>query len=352
MGKIFQAVGKLVAPVTKVAKKVKKPEALMGIGMALTGVSFVWVIVNSTKLPEVMSETADKVEQIRDRQKELEDISQPVKVITTVTDDDGNEIGVQARVMTEEERNIELRDNRKELHKAQVNGVWQVTKKILPPTLTMILAELLKGKGMRVLRKENMALVTTVAGLEKFINYYRGNVVAAEGKEADQRYAKGIIGEKELSTIVQDKDGKEKIEKVKVPVVRDGNPWRFEYSPTYFRSATGEVDRDIMHIKNVETYFNKKYGGVKKHGKISMYEVLEYLDPIWEAIDADGTVETFCRNYGWGHKANGDDYIDLGVYRGINDAAIRGIGDTVFIECNSDGLLSEIKNQYKEKYLL
>ena len=81
-----------------------------------------------------------------------------------------------------------------------------------------------------------------------------------------------------------------------------------------------------------------------------MYEVLDYLDPIWEELDPDGTREAFAREYGWGHAKEGDDFLDLGVYRAINDAAIRGLSDVVYMEMNCDGRLSELKNMYRERY--
>ena len=346
---------KMIRPAVTFARgmKAKKPEIFVFAGVTLILTSFGLVIYETMKLGDTMTAGKEKLDAARQRKADLES-GEGTKVPVSVKDENGNEIFTdQFRVMSDEEVSTALKQASKDIQAARMDAMWQVGKLYALPLVFLLIGLGFDLHGVRILRKENVALAATVGGLEKFISFYRGNVVREQGKEADLRYARGIVGEREVSEIVKDADGNEKIAKKKLPVIShaDGNPWRFEYSPTFFRSATGDPDRDISHIKNVQDYWNHKYGGQKKHGKISYYEVLEYLDPIWEAIDADGTVETFCREYGWGHSATGDDYIDLGVYRAINDNAIKGIGDCVWIEGNCDGRLADIKNQYKEKYL-
>lgn len=346
---IAQAGRKIIKPAVKVAQKIKtnKPEVyvFVGVGMILT--SFVAVAIQSTKAPEVMAQTAGKMQDLREKKEALEAEDNPTEIIVDAT---GNQ---EIKILNPTEKDIRLKEMDKEIQHARWEGVWLVGKLYIPWVVLLLLGFGFDLHGVQILRKENVALAATVSGLEKFINFYRGNVIEDQGKEKDHQYAHGIIGEKTIKEIKTDENGNDIVEKKKLPVVKkdNGNPWRFEYSPTFFRSATGDPDRDISHIKIVEDYWNRIYGGRKKHGFISYYEVIEYLDPIWDAIDPTGEIENFCRENGWGHSAKGDDFIDLGVYRAINDAAIKGIGDVVYIEGNCDGTLRKIKNQYKERYL-
>lgn len=348
---------KLVKPAVMAARKIKtnRPEIYVVGGVLMILTSFGLAVYEATKIPEAMARGNEKLDALKDRQSELMNTEKDIKVPVSVHDEDGNEIYVnQYRIMSSEERAIQVAQINKDIYYAKIDGIWQVGKLMVWPLILLVIGLGFDLRGVHILRKENIALATTVGGLEKFIKFYRNNVIADQGKEKDLQYARGITGEVEVNHLNGvGPDGKEKIETEKIPVIShtDGNPWRFEYSPTFFRSATGNVDHDIHHILNVQNYFNHLYGGRKKHGKISYYEVLEYLDPIWEALDATGSVEIFTREYGWGHDKRGDDYIDLGVYRAINSNAITGNGDCVWIEGNCDGRLSDLKNQYKEKYL-
>ena len=346
---------KMIRPAVKIARnmKAKRPEIYVIGGVIFILTAFGLVAYESTKAPEAMAKGQEKLDALKSKKAELENTEKEIKIPVSVKDEDGNEIYVnQYRLMSSEERAIQLSQVNKDIQGARIEAIWMVGRLYVLPLILLLIGLGFDLRGVHILRKENVALAATVGGLEKFIKFYRGNVIADQGKEKDIQYARGVIGEKEVTRELEGSDGTVKLTE-KLPVVHgNGNPWRFEYSPTYFRSATGNPDHDIMHIKNVQDYFNHMYGGKKKHGKISYYEVLEYLDPIWDAIDADGSVEIFCREYGWGHDARGDDFIDLGVYRAINDAAIKGVGDVVYIEGNCDGRLADLKNKNKEKYLL
>ena len=346
---IAKAGVKAIEPAAKVLRTVKarKPEVFVFTGVAMILTSFILVAYESTKAPEVMAQTAGKMQDLREKKETLSAENNSTEI---VVDAAGNQ---EIKILSPEEKDIRIAEIDKEIRGARIDGVWQVSKLYIPSIIILLIGFGFDLHGVKILRKENVALAATVSGLEKFINFYRGNVIADQGKEKDRQYARGIIGDKTVKDIVTDAEGNDKVEKKKLPVVKEskGNPWRFEYSPTYFRSATGNPDHDISHIKNIQDYWNHEYGGRRKHGFVSYFEVINYLDPIWEAIDPTGEIENFCREYGWGHDARGDDFIDLGVYRAINEAAVRGIGDVVYIEGNCDGRLRSLKNQYRGKYL-
>jgi len=328
---VAKAGRKAFKPVVKVCQKVKtsKPEIFVGIGVAAVAVSFVWVAVEAMKAPETMTETSEKVKDIEDKyaaEREKEDISQ---------------------AETEELKKKE----KKELRTARLDGTMKMVKLFGWPVLCLLLGIGLIIHGHHILVGRYALTSAALKGTEEMFQFYRNNVIEAEGKEADQRYMRGVVGEKEVDRIVLDECGNEVVKKEKIPVVKKNNPWQFEYSPTFFRSASGDPNTDLTHLKIVEDYFNRVYSTYKKYEDISMFEVLEYLNPIWEAIDPDGQMRMFARTQGWGHDKRGDDRIDLGVYRAANEAAIKGTGDVVFLEMNCDGRLDTLKNQYKARYI-
>jgi hypothetical protein len=280
-----------------------------------------------------MTESADKVKEIED--KYAAEREKP-----------------EVQDQTEEEQKALAKTERRGLAMARADGVVSMVKLFGGPVLLLVIGCGLIVKGHNILRARNAILAASLKSTEQLFRFYRQNVVAAEGAEADKRYMRGIVGEKEVMGIGLDDCGNEILKKEKVPVVRKGNPWQFEFSPTFFYSATGIPDRDLLHLQNVEFYFNRLYKGEKKYEDISMFEILDYLRPIWEAIDPDGSVRTMSRVYGWGHDRNGDDMIDLGVFRAANESAIKGVGDVVFMEFNCDGRLENLKNQYKARYSL
>lgn len=332
--KILTTTGrKMLRTVAKACRTIKtnKPEIFVGAGLTAIVVSFVWVAVEATKAPAVMTDSAEKVKDIEDKyaaEREKEDSQ------------------------TEEELKTLAKAEKKELRTARIYGTLDMVRLFGWPALLLILGILLTTRGYNILKGRYILTSAALKGTEQMFRFYRDNVIETEGKEADQRYLRGIVGEKEVTTTVLDECGNEILKNEVLPVVKKNNPWQFEYSPAYFRSASGIPDRDLTHLQQVEEYFNRIYGTVKKYDDISMFEILDYLNPIWEAIDPTGERRMFTRTQGWGHDAHGDDRIDLGVFRAANDAAIRGISEHVFIEMNCDGRLDTLKNQYKARYLL
>ena len=84
---------------------------------------------------------------------------------------------------------------------------------------------------------------------------------------------------------------------------------------------------------------------------MTIYEVLKYMQFDFNAMKDGMTRQqwkefmSFIRNYGWvDDDTIGDGIVDLGVYRGINEAAIAGRSDVIFIEFNYDGNLEEIES--------
>lgn len=330
---LAKACGKITRPAAKALAKVSKskPEIFVGAGILMVTGSFVWVAVEAMKAPEVMTATTDKVKDIENHY-----AAEREKKEST----------------TREQQVALIKAENKELRVARADAVVAMIKMFGGPVFVLGSGILLIIKGHQALRLENAALGVALKGTEKAFKFYRDNVIAVEGKEADQRYMTGILGETEVETKVLDECGNEVVKKETAPIIAQGSPWVFEYTPQYFRSATGIPDRDITHIKNGEDYFNRVYSTYKKHDDISMYEVLEWFNPVWDAIDPTGERKNFSRIFGWGHDEHGDDRIDLGTCNPINNAARRGTGDRAFLVLNCDGRLEKLMNQYKARYIV
>ena len=337
MNPFMKAVQAVAKPVAKAVKTIgrNKPEIMVGAGIVAVVGSFVWVAVNATKTAEIANETVDKVHDIEDAYDHEK------------SQDDADVVALDA-------------EEKKELYKARFDGAVEMAKLFVPPAATMTAGLVLIFFGHRMRWKEVIVLSTEVKGLKEAFKFYRQNVIEKEGKEKDLEYLRGVVGEKEIQKIGQDECGNDVLKKEKVPVIKDHfSPWRFEYSPAFFDTASGNVDTDVIRLKNIQDKWDKRYNTTWKYRKISMWDILNDLGAKWEAIEGSfpgcanyREAEVFARNYGWGHDIRGDGYIDLGIWRAINDGALVGRGECVYIEFNCDGNLNKIENQYKKKYCM
>ena len=343
LAKITKTVSKRmikIPAVAKIATKVSrnKPEMFAIAGGALIIWAFVEAVKGGTKLQAVMAETADNVETMEKGQKARRELN---------TDENGNLIfagGETALAALE----------KKELAKVRTEGTWKVAKMFALPSGLLVIGMVLIGNGFKILRTRNVILASTVEGLKKTMEFYRKNVREDLGEEADLKYLRGVIDNKEVETVVVDEDGKESKVKKRLPVVKEqkGNPWRFEFSDTYFWSYEEDTDRNLFFLKCEEDWWNRE---LDRNEEVSMYEILKHLQFKFDVLKAQcGSAQeyrdkmTFLRNYGW-RKGCGDGFVDFGLYRAINEPAITRKSDVVFIEFNCSGNLQNlsVKNYTK-----
>lgn len=313
-------------PIAKAVVKVShnKPEIMAIGGGVLIIVGFVEAIRGGMKLNDTMAESAAKVEAVEEKQTQE----------------------LSAENLTEEQKAAIIKTYGKELSKERADGVWKVAKLFLLPSGLLVAGLVLIGQGHQILRKRNVVLASALKGTEEILKFYRGNVIEAEGEEADQKYMRGIIGEKEIETVTKDEDGKEKKVKRKVPIVKGGrNKWRFEFSETWFGSWNDDTEHNLFFLKLAQDWWNHE---LDRNGEVSMYEVLKYLQYKFEinkeSMNSKEYREwmTFLRNYGWRKGCGGDGFIDFGLYRAINEPAMTRRSDVVFIEFNCDGNLENL----------
>lgn len=335
----MNAVTRLFRPVTKQLMKCKpiakmmvkishnEPKILAFSGAGLVIVSFVLAVNAGTKVKPKMEETADKVEKIEAKHKERRETQQT---------NDENEI-------------ILLKAEENELRKARAEGIWEVTKLFILPSGLLAFGLLLMGEGHHILAKKNIVLASALKGTEELFKFYRGNVIEAEGEEADRRYIHGIVGNKEVETYVVDENGKETKIKKNVPVVKNvprNNPWRFEFSDNYFDSYEDNTERNLYFLQCEESWWNHE---LDRNGEVSMYEILKHLRYRFEVLKASCANAkeyrermTFLRNYGWRKNCGGDNFIDFGLFRSCNEPAIQRKSDVVWIEFNCNGNLENL----------
>jgi hypothetical protein len=319
-----------VKPIAKLATKAgkHKPELLAIGGGATVIAAFILAIKGGVKVKETMADTAAAVEAI----------------------EAGRAQKLAVEGLSEAEKAEIIAACNKDLKMARIDGVWQMTKLFLLPTGMLFVGLSLIGKGHTILRKRNVVLATALKGTESTLKFYRDNVVKDLGKDADLKYLRGLTGETiDVETTHNDPEtGNVKKVKKKVPVVRSNknNPWRFEFSETYFNSWVDNTESNLWFLKSANEYWQRKY---EDHGDqgISMYEVLNYLGYKFEVNKAGMTRQqyrdwlTFLRNHGW-KRGCGDDLLDFGLYRGINEPALLRQSDVIFVEFNCAGNLQEL----------
>lgn len=313
-------------PIAKVVVKASqnKPELMAISGGLMVLTAFGLTIRSAMKLEKTMNASSEKAEAIETRKTQE----------------------LTAEDLTEEQKTAIIKACDKDLAMARADGVWQVAKLFILPSGLLVAGLVLIGGGHHILRKRNVVLASALKATEETLKFYRGNVIADQGKEADLKYMRGIIDDKEVESVVVSEDGKEKKVKRRVPVVKgQKNPWRFEFSDTWFRSWEDDTDRNLFFLKCEQDWWNHE---LERNGEVSMYEVLKHLGYKFE-VEKEGVTAkeyrdrmTFLRNYGWRKGCGGDDFIDFGLYRAINEAAISRRSDVVFIEFNCDGNLENL----------
>lgn len=312
-------------PVAKVAAKVSKnkPEILaVGGGIAILA-AFGWAIYEAVTMKDVLDETSNDVKAVE-------------------ADYEAAKTG-----LTEGSEALRSVDNeyRKKIAVAKGKAVLRVSKKLAGPTVLLFVGLAGGAKGIKILRMRNIFLGTAVKGLQESYKFYRNNVREDLGEEADFKYAHGIVGEKTIERVEEDKNGNEIKTSYKVPIVKNepNNPWRFEFSETWFNTYQENSDLNLFYLKCQQDWWNHELNNPDRSQHVSIYDVLTGLRFKFEVMKAGMTKKQyvdwmyFIRNTGWWVGSNGDGFIDFGLYRAINEAAIKRESDVVFIEFNCDG---------------
>jgi hypothetical protein len=147
---VYSAASSIVGP--------HKNDIYFAGGMLILGAGIFGLCKASTKLPK----------QTDDLEKEINDIA--------------------AR---EHDGEITCEEAKKEISSAKRKTAWELFRAYAPGGAAVAIGAVMLGKVHHDQKKTNLGLAATVAGYQKFINDYRGRVIAEEGPEKDAHYAYG-----------------------------------------------------------------------------------------------------------------------------------------------------------------
>lgn len=313
-------------PVAKAVRKFNKnkPEILAVTGGICIIAAFGWAIYEAVTVKDSLVESSDKVKTIeaeRDAQLSVADIS-------------------------EEQKTTIVKTANKELATARLSGALTVAKKFVGPAVMLGVGMKMGTDGFRILRARNILLGGALKSTEDILKFYRGNVRNELGEEADKKFMRGVTGEQTVEEVKKNPDGTETSVKTTLPVVKNSsNPWRFQFNEENFDSWQEDSDLDLFYLKCEQDWWNHEY---QNNDTINMYEVLKHMrfrfDKLKERMSKKEYKEflNFLRNYGWWKGSNGDGFVDFGIYRAINEAAVRRTSDVIFVEFNCDGCLENM----------
>ena len=329
IGKIMHTAGtKLMRckPIAKAVHKVSKnkPEILAVGGGIFILTAFGWAIYEAVTVKDTLEESTSKVKRVEAIKKDVE------------TRDD----------ISEEEKTTQIIECQKTIRDTRTEAILVVVRKFAGPTALLLIGMKMGTDGFKILRAENIFLAGALRKKDDLFNFYRGNVRQDLGEDADKKYMRGITGEQTIEETKVDENGKEKVVKTKVPVIKDHeNPWRFKFDEENFDSWQGDTDLNLFYLKCAQDWWNHEYNNQMF---VSMYEILKYMRYRFDRVKAKMTKKQwkefidFLRNYGWWKGSNGDGFIDFGVYRAVNEAAIRRLSDDIYVEFNCDGCLQDM----------
>lgn len=193
-------------------------------------------------------------------------------------------------------------------------------------SITAILA------GHNILRKRNVALAAAYATVDKGFKEYRARVVERFGKELDKEL-KYNIKAKDIEEIkVNEKTGKEEIEKKTVDVA-DPNTYS-DYARFFDDGCTGwtkDPEYNLMFLKDQQRYANDR---LKTKGCL-------FLNEVYDMLGIPRTKAGACVGWIFDEKhPNGDNFVDFGIYDLYNERKrdfVNGYERTILLDFNVDG---------------
>lgn len=311
-------------PIAKVLMKAEKnkPEILAVTSGICVVAAFGWAIYEAVTVKDAMTESTNRV-----------------KTVEEARDQALAEEGI-----TEEKKAEIIKAANRDLTTARIEGGWIVVRKFVGPAGLLILGMGLGGRSVKIFRARNLVLTGALKSTEDILKFYRGNVREELGEEADLKFLRGVTGEKKIEETQKDATGGvSKVEKT-LPVVKSGNPnpWRFAFDEEHFDSWQPDTDLNLFYLKCEQDWWQHEYD---RNDIVTMYEILKHMRYRFDRAKASMSKKewnefmNFIRNHGWWKGSKGDGFIDLGIYRAINEPAIRRTSDVIFVEMNCDGCL-------------
>ena len=282
--------------------KLKKhsPEIAVGVGIVCGVASTIFACKATLKVNEVLDDTKKSIEKIH-----------------TATETGKTEAG----------KDYSIEDSKKDLTITYVQTGVKLVKLYAPAVLFGAAAIGCVVGGHKVLKKENLALAATAAGLDKSFKEYRGRVVERFGKDLDRELKFGLKA-KEIEETIVNEDGTETVVKKTVNVI-DEYPNHSPYSIFFDDGNTGwDKDPEVskFFLIQQQNFLNEKLNS----------EGVVFLNDVYKALGA--RITQAGQTVGW-YKGSGrgDDYIDFGMFDSHNRKArefINGYERVIILDFN------------------
>jgi hypothetical protein len=291
----------------KVGFKIKKhsPEILVVAGVVGTVASVVMACKATLKVHEVLDEAKETIDVIHDT-------AEVAETTDTVA-------------YTKEDEN-------KDLLIVYAQTGWKLVK-LYGPSLalgTLSLGCMLASNN--ILRKRNVALAASLAGVMNDFKDYRGRVIERFGKNLDRELRYNIKA-KEIEEQVVDEDGKVTTVTKTVDAV-DPNALHNIYSVVFCEGNLGwtrNAELNKVFLIQQQNYANDR---LKARGYLTLNEV-------YEMIGAQTTKYGQIAGWVWTEDSSvGDNYVDFGIFDVYNEKAcdfVNGIEKSVILDFNCIG---------------
>ncbi len=187
--------------------------------------------------------------------------------------------------------------------------------------------------GHKILKKRNVALVAAYGILDKSFKSYRSNVVERFGEKVDDELRHNIKAE---TIKVKGEDGKTSKEEVQTITGDNLQLECSDYARFFDASCQGHTkdpEYNLMYLRQQQSYCNEI---LKSRGYLFLNEVYKLLDiPQTKAGQLVGWVYNKDTD-----KAEGDNYVDFGIYNTNNEATrrfVNGCEYNILLDFNVDG---------------
>lgn len=296
--------------VNKIGLKLNKnkPTILMVIGVAGVAGGFVAGCAASTKVPDIIEEHNEKVEEVHERDERL---------------DNGEEI------MLKDGSFFTKEDNQRELFIAYRDTAFKFIRLYAPSVLVTLTSIGCITYSHKEMTDRNSALATAYVAIDKGFKSYRKNVKERFGDEVDKELRFGVK-EKEVEQTVTDKKGKEHVEKSTLSDITEHN----DFSRFFDETCNGWTKNPALNlsiVKQQQDFANEK---LKSQGFL-------FLNDVYELLGIPKTPDG--QLFGWIYdeeNPNGDNYVDFGVWNPNNTATrrfVNGYESVILLDFNVDG---------------
>lgn len=316
--KINKIITSATRTLNRVGFKFKKhsPEILVVAGVIGTVTSAVMACKATTKVNDILEDTKTKLEPIREADEKLESGKE-------LTCADGSHYTKD--------------DAKKDLVIVYTQTAVKFVKLYGP---SVILGALSLGcivGSHNILRKHNVALAAAYTAVDKGFREYRGRVIERFGKELDQELRYNIRAKEFDEKVVDEKTGKERIEKKTVSVA-DPNTYS-DYARFFDDGCNGwtkDPEDNLYFLKAQQNYANEL---LKSKGHLFLNEVYDML-----GIQRTKAGQVVGWIYDEKHPI-GDNFVDFGIYNMDIERSrdfVNGYERTILLDFNVDGNILDL----------